>query len=178
MPFTPFHFGPALLFGVPFRRRLDFVTFLVGNVIVDVRATLVFFGMLSGPLHGPLHTYLGATLLAGVLAVGVHVCARWLPDVVGTLSSRPDSVGAVVAASVMGAWLHVTLDAILYPEMQPLTPLSGNPLYGTTSVGVVYGGCVLALGLGGVASLPVLRNWMNATGERPPNEDDSQTIDK
>lgn len=163
MPFTPFHFGPALLFGVPLRRRIDFVTFLVANVIVDVRATLVFFGVLSGRVHGPLHTYLGATLLAGVLAGGVLVCARWAPDVMEKLSSRPDSVGAVVVASVAGTWLHVTLDSMLYTDIRPFTPLSINPLYGAASFGGVYAGCVLALGLGGVASLPVLRNWMTAT---------------
>lgn len=163
MPFTPFHFGPALLFGVPLRRRLDFVTFLVGNVIVDVRATLVFFGILSGRLHGPLHTYLGATLLAGVLASGVLACARWAPDVMDRISSRPDSVGAVLLASVTGTWLHVTLDSVLYLDIRPFAPLSINPLYGMTSMIVIYAGCVLALGLGGVASLPALRNWMNAT---------------
>lgn len=162
MPFTPFHFGPALLFGVPLRRRLDFLTFLVANVVVDVRATLVFFGVLTGRIHGPLHTYIGATLLAVVLAGGVLGCARWAPDVMNRVSSRPDSVGAVVLASITGTWLHVTLDSVLYLDIQPFAPLSVNPLYGATSMGVIYAGCVLALGLGGVASLPLLHNWLSA----------------
>lgn len=163
MPFTPFHFGPALLFGVPLRRRLDFITFLIGNVIVDVRATLVFFGVLSGRLHGPLHTYLGASILAGVLAGGVLACARWAPGVMYKVSSRPDSVGAVLLASLTGTWLHVTLDSILYTDIRPLAPLTVNPLYGVTSMGVVYAGCMLALGLGGIASLPTLHRWLSAT---------------
>ncbi|RRJ32972.1 hypothetical protein [Halocatena pleomorpha] len=163
MPFTPFHFGPALLFGVPLRRRLDFVTFLIANVIVDSRATLVFFDVLSGRIHGPLHTYLGATLLAGVLAGGVIVCARWRPAVMDRISSRPGSVGAVLLASVTGTWLHVTLDSILYTDIQPFAPLSINPLYGTTSMLSIYAGCVFALGLGVVASLPTLHNWLNET---------------
>ncbi|UPM43689.1 hypothetical protein [Halocatena salina] len=163
MPFTPFHFGPALLFGVPLRRRLDFVTFLVANVIVDVRTTFVFFGILSGRLHGPLHTYLGATLLAGVLAGGVLICARLVPSVMDRIRSRPDSVGAVLLASVTGTWIHVTLDSVLYLDIQPFAPLSTNPLYGTISTGAIYAGCVFALGLGGVASLLMLRNWLSAT---------------
>lgn len=162
MPFTPFHFGPALLFGVPLRRRLDFLTFLAANVIVDVRATLVFFGVLSGRVHGPLHTYLGATLLAGVLAGGVFGCARWAPAVMDRVSSRPDSVGAVLLASITGTWFHVTLDSILYLDIRPFAPLSINPLYGATSMIVVYAGCVIALGLGVVVSLPTLNNWLSA----------------
>lgn len=161
MPFTPFHFGPALLFGVPLRRRLDFFTFLVANVVVDVRATLVFFGVLTGRIHGPLHTYIGATLLAVVLAAGVLGCARWAPGVMNRVSSRPDSVGAAVLASITGTWLHVTLDSVLYLDIRPFAPLSINPLYGATSMGVIYAGCVFALGLGVVASLPTLNNWLS-----------------
>lgn len=156
MPFTPFHLGPALLFGVLLRRRLDFIPFLVGNVVVDVRAMLVFFGLLSGRLHGPLHTYLGATVLAGVLAGCVFGATRIAPGVMNRLRSCPDSVWSVGLASVAGTWLAVTLDAILYAEMQPFAPLSGNPLHGLTSPGVVYGGCTLALVVGGIALIQVL----------------------
>lgn len=61
MPLTPFHFGPALLLEYLLRRRIDFGTFLLANVITDVRAMLVFFGVLPELLHGPFHqTYLGA----------------------------------------------------------------------------------------------------------------------
>lgn len=123
MPFTPFHFGPGFLFGYPLRRRMDFVTFLIANVIVDVRATLVFFGFLSGPLHGPLHTYLGAFVLALVLSGSVLLFFRRFPEIAQRISSRPGSVAAVVLASIAGTWLHVTLDAILYPAMEPFYPL-------------------------------------------------------
>lgn len=127
MPFTPFHFGPALLIGYPLRQRLDLATFLIANVIVDVRAMLVFFGVLSGPLHGPLHTYLGAFVLALVLAGSVLLVARRYPLLAQQVSSRPESVTAVSLASVSGTWLAVTLDAVLYPDMQPFYPLVGNP---------------------------------------------------
>jgi hypothetical protein len=60
MPVTPFHFGPALLIEYLLRRRIDLGTFLIASVITDVRAMLVFFGLLPEPLHGPFHqTYLG-----------------------------------------------------------------------------------------------------------------------
>ena len=165
MPFTPFHFGPGLLFGFPLRRRMDFVTFLIANVIVDVRATLVFFGFLSGPLHGPLHTYLGAFVLALVLAGSVHLFSRRFPSIAQRVSSRPTSVSAVGLASIAGTWSHVTLDAILYPAMQPFYPLSGNPWYGLTSPFVIYGLCTLAFLIGGgVTGASIIWNRWQASG--------------
>lgn len=165
MPFTPFHFGPGFLFGYPLRRRMDFVTFLVANVIVDMRATLVFFGVLSGPLHGPLHTYLGAFVLALVLAGGVLLVSRRFPGIAQRMSSRPESVTAVALASIAGTWLHVTLDAILYPAMQPFYPLSGNPWYGLASYFVIYGLCAFAFLIGvSVTGVSVVRKRWRATG--------------
>ncbi len=160
VPFTPFHFGPGLLVGVPLRRRLDPVTFLVANVLVDVRATLVFFNIRSGPLHGPLHTYLGALGLAVILTGSVLVVTQRIPNTTQWTGYRPASVTAVALASVAGTWLHVTLDAILYSDMQPLYPVLGNPLYGLTGTLTIYGACTLALFLGAIASVPPLwRRW-------------------
>ena len=128
MPFTPFHFGPALLFGYSLRRRMNLVTFLIANVITDVRATLVFFGVLAGPLHGSLHnTYLGAFAVALVFAGGVLLFSRQFPRLAQRMSSQSESAKAVVLASVSGTWLHTTFDAFLHPDMQPFYPLSGNP---------------------------------------------------
>ena len=36
MPFTPYHFGPGLFLGLIFLGFIDFPTFLVANIIVDV----------------------------------------------------------------------------------------------------------------------------------------------
>lgn len=144
MPFTPFHVGPSLLVGVPARRYLDLPTFVAANLVVDVRATLVFFGLLDGPLHGPLHTYAGATVVAGVLAAAaVAVHRRW-PDLVAEVSATPGNALAVALAALLGTWLHVSLDAVLYTDVSPLWPLAGNPLLGLTGPFVVYAGCVLS----------------------------------
>lgn len=148
MPLTPFHLGPALLIGYLFRRRLDLGTFLLANVVTDVRAVLVFFGLLPEPLHGPFHqTYLGAFAVALGTAGFVLLFARQWPQTARSVSTRPDSVSAVVLASVAGTWLHTTLDAFLHPDMRPFYPLFGNPLYGlaneSTSL-IIYGVCVLA----------------------------------
>lgn len=102
VPFTPFHLGPGLLVGLALRRRLDLPTFLVANVAVDARATLVFFGVLDGPLHGPLHTYAGALALSGGLAAVALAAARRFPARAATVSATPGDPRAVALAAVAG----------------------------------------------------------------------------
>jgi membrane-bound metal-dependent hydrolase YbcI (DUF457 family) len=160
MPLTPFHFGPSLLFGYLLRRRMDFLTFVVAGVILDVRAALVFVGVLSGPKHGFLHnTYLGALVVALVFAGIVLLIFRQFPSIAQQISSRPESPKAVVLASVAGTWLHVTLDAFTHSGMQPFYPLSGNPLYGLIGGVILYGLCVLAfIVFFGIVVISLVRN--------------------
>jgi membrane-bound metal-dependent hydrolase YbcI (DUF457 family) len=145
---------------------MDFLTFLVASVILDVRAVLVFFGVLSGPLHGLFHnTYLGAFVVALVFAAVVLLFSRRFPSIAQQVSSRPESVKAVVLASVAGTWLHVTLDAFLHPGMQPFYPLPGNPLYGLVGGFTLYGLCVLAfivfVGVVGIAL--IWKRWKHGS---------------
>ena len=72
MPFTPYHLGPALLFGLLFLSFMDFPTFLVANVIVDIEPFLVQTLNLNYPLHGFFHSLLGGTLVAVPLALLMH----------------------------------------------------------------------------------------------------------
>lgn len=162
MPLTPFHFGPSLLLGYPLRQRLDLGTFLVASVILDVRATLVFFGVLSGPTHGPLHhTLLGAFAVALVFAGIVLLFFRQFPTVAQLVGSRSESATAIVLASVAGIWLHVILDAFTHSGMQLFYPLSGNPLYGLIDPFLLYGLCVLAfllfVGYVGISTVRTVR---------------------
>lgn len=151
MPFTPFHLGPGLLLGLLALRWLDLPTVLVASVLVDIRAALVFFDVLTGPLHGPFHTFLGATLL-GVVLIAVSLPVRPTLDSVLAWFRLPQepSVTRIVAGACVGVWLHIVLDAILYADMAPLAPLSGNPLLGLIGVTAVYIACLVAgvLGVG------------------------------
>ena len=163
VPFTPFHFGPALLFGLLLFRRLDLPTFLAANVIVDARATLVFFDVLDGPLHGPFHAFLGSAVLGALLAGSWYALKPWFDPLLAVFRvEQPRSGRPIAAAALLGVWCHVVLDGILYPEMTPFAPLAAaNPFPGLASYGAVYGGCVLAgllgaglygLRVGGVAA--------------------------
>ena len=153
MPFTPYHLGPALLFGVLLFRWFDFPTFLAANVVVDIRAALVYLGYLDGTLHGPLHTFAIGSVLALVLSAVVYVIKPMFNRVFAPLElAQERRWRAVVAAAMVGVSLHICLDSMLYTDIRPLFPLEYNPLFGVLGSVAVYGLCLLAFVLGTVAA--------------------------
>jgi len=68
MPFTPFHLGPALFFGLLLFSAVHLPTFMVANVIVDIEPLLVLVFKLDYPLHGFFHSLLGGSIIAVVLS--------------------------------------------------------------------------------------------------------------
>jgi hypothetical protein len=150
VPFTPLHLGPALFVGLLAARWLDLPALAAASVVVDVRAALVLFGVLDGPIHGPLTTFAGATVVAAVVAPAAYQLRPSVDPLLATLGLRQHrSVGRAITGALAGAWLHVLLDAPLYGDVHPFAPLSAaNPLLGVVSPTVVYGGCAVA-GLAG-----------------------------
>lgn len=152
MPFTPFHLGPALLFGIVLFRWFDFPTFLVANVVVDIRAALVLFGYLDGRLHGPLHTFVFGTVLALVLSTSVYSSKAVLNSILAPFRLEQDKAWrSIVTAAIAGVFLHICLDSMLYTDIRPFYPTSFNPFFGLISTFDMYGLCVLALVLGVIA---------------------------
>lgn len=159
MPLTPFHLGPALVLGVVLFRWLDLPTLLAASVVIDVRAALVVFGPLDGPIHGILTTFVGGTAVAFALAAGVLALPDRLQSLLDVGRLAPTAEPApVLAGALVGTYSHVVLDSLLYSDAQPFFPLAGNPLHQTGVIFVpVYAGCLLA-GLLGIAGFG-LRWW-------------------
>ena len=65
MPFTPFHFGPSALIGLPLKRWIDIPVFVLANVVIDFEPLAVMVFRLDYPLHGYFHTL----LIGGVLGL-------------------------------------------------------------------------------------------------------------
>ncbi|RJS90002.1 hypothetical protein CW700_02355 [Candidatus Bathyarchaeota archaeon] len=148
MPFTPFHLGPALLFGLLLFPHLDLPTFLLSNVIVDLEPFLVLVLGLRWPLHGPFHSYTLGTLVA----LGTALLMLLMMPLTRPLTSlfrlpQDSSPRKVAVTSLLGLYLHLTLDAFLYSEMNLLYPLRGNPLLGLASLHAVYQFCTLCFPL-------------------------------
>ena len=160
MPFTPYHFGPAVLIGVLLFPFIDFATIVVASVILDLEPLAVIFLDLPMPLHAFFHTYLGATIVAIALSICIYPFRKYINEIVSFFGLKQDSsFRHILPAALIGTYSHVLLDSFLYVEMNPLFPLLGNPFVGILYGGFVYNLC-LALGVIGffVYLLRVLLN--------------------
>ena len=72
MPFTPYHLGPGLFFGLLLFRYLDFPAFLIANIVVDVEPFLVLAFGLHQFLH-PGEKLVGVERFFGVERNRLHV---------------------------------------------------------------------------------------------------------
>ena len=145
MPFTPYHFGPALGFGLPLRKHIHLPTFIVANVIVDVEPLLVLVLGLNYPLHGYLHTYISAIFLGIIGGYVMFLLERFFQPLYKTLlleSDRNQKQMSFILAGVSGIMLHVTLDSPLYSDITPFYPLTTNPLYNPVLTSEIYSFCV------------------------------------
>jgi len=131
MPFTHFHFGPAILIGLLAYRYLDFPTFVAANVLTDWRAALVFLGFWPPPRHSWVHTYLGSFVCALVFAAAMIYFRPYLSDVLGRFNlDSKYSNRKILFSALAGVTVHVTLDAFHHPSMNPFYPIMEKPLYG------------------------------------------------
>jgi hypothetical protein len=110
MPFTPFHLGPALFLGLLFLGFIDFPTFLVANVIVDVEPFIVLVLRLDYPLHGFFHSLLGGTLVAVPLALAMYrIRGRFSSLLSFFRLEQKVSFRSVFVASLAGVYIHILL---------------------------------------------------------------------
>jgi membrane-bound metal-dependent hydrolase YbcI (DUF457 family) len=132
MPFTPYHFGPALFFGLLFLSFIDFPTFLVANVIVDIEPFLVLALNLNYPLHGFFHSLLGGTLVGVLLALIMHrIRDKFSPLLSFFRLEQEVSFKSILVASLLGIYIHILLDSRIYTDIQPFYPSNYNPLLTT-----------------------------------------------
>ena len=132
MPFTPYHFGPALFVGLLFLGFIDFPTFLVASVIVDVEPFLVLVFNLDYPLHGLFHSFLGGTLVALPLALVIHRIRNKLSPLLSFFRlDQKVSFKSILVAALSGIYIHILLDSRIYTDIQPFYPSTYNPLLTT-----------------------------------------------
>lgn len=124
MPFTPFHLGLGLLFGLLLLRYIDFPTFLLANVVVDIEPFLVLYLDLPYPPHGLFHYFLGGTLIAFLLAIAMRYLRNALSPIMSFFRlEQRTSFKSILLASFFGVYLHIILDSRLYQDIRPFTPL-------------------------------------------------------
>ena len=128
MPFTPFHLGPALVIGIFFIYYVDFPTLLVASIILDIEPFLVLLLDLNYPLHGLFHSFLGGTLIILPLSFIMYKIRTFLDPITEFLKiEQKSSFVNMLAASTIGIYSHILLDAPLYSDIQPFFPSNFNP---------------------------------------------------
>jgi len=131
MPFTLYHWGPGLLFGLLFLTYIDLPTFLLASVIIDVEPFLVLALNLRYPVHGYLHTFLGGTVVALLLWLVMRRVREALSPFISSLRLEQEvSSSRIGLASLFGIYLHILLDSPLYSEIRPFYPFETNPVLG------------------------------------------------
>jgi membrane-bound metal-dependent hydrolase YbcI (DUF457 family) len=139
MPFTPFHFGPALFLGLLFFQLVDFPTLLIASVILDLEPFTVLLMGLDYPLHGFFHSFLGGTIAAvvlGLIMLRLGGTARGVLKPLG-LEQSP-SRQAIMLGSFLGAYSHILLDSPLYTDIRPFFPSSVNPFLASDAFAGIY----------------------------------------
>ena len=123
MPFTPYHLGPGLIVGLLFLGFIDFPTFLVASVIVDVEPFLVLTFNLNYPLHGFFHSFLGGTLVALPLTLVMYRMRDKLSPLMSFFKlDQKVSFKSILVAALSGIYIHILLDSRIYTDIQPFYP--------------------------------------------------------
>jgi hypothetical protein len=139
VPFTTFHLGPALLFGLAFSSIFDLITLLIASVIPDMESICIILfdfpetaSRLFPFLWWRVHTCCSC-------AVVVYLLRDTLTKILQEFRvSQKSSLQKVVFTSFAGVYSHVFLDSRLYRKMNTLCPLQGNPFVGIASVHIAY----------------------------------------
>lgn len=156
MPFTPFHVGPALPVKAVLDKKFSLLTFAWAQVLMDLQPLVVILTG-RGRTHGITHTFVGAAVLGGVAVVSGKYLGEWILNLL-SFGKRPSTAipwRVAILSGFVGAFSHVLMDALIYPDMTPFWPFSNESF----SIGVgsyeMIGFCVVS-GVVGLAAWGVV----------------------
>ena len=145
MPFTPFHLGPSSWIGLILFKFLDFPSFLLASVIVDVEPFAVMFFGLRYPLHGFFHSFVGGSIVAMLIALTMYSLKNVVRKFTTVFRLEQDSsFKKILWTSFLGVYFHIFLDAFLYSDIQPFYPSASNPILGLFSSSQIYFFCSMS----------------------------------
>ena len=145
MPFSPFHFGIALLIQ-SILLFLDPFSLFIGSVILDIEGITAWFILPNSfvQLHGPLHSFTLAIIVGSISGLLINLIYTLLIDYYKIENLPKFTKRVSIGSSLFGTISHVILDAFLYEEMDLFYPIEGNMLFGMFSSSEVYLFCILA----------------------------------
>jgi membrane-bound metal-dependent hydrolase YbcI (DUF457 family) len=157
IPFTPFHWGLALLIQA-IVITLDPLGLFVGSVVTDLEGIYSLIFPDSGvPLHGFMHSLAGAFLLGILVGIGSFFTHKLIQRIDFKFDNPTPftlprySLKMCLLSSFIGTFSHVLLDAFLYEDLQLcyILPVD-NPFLNLISWEIVYFLCVVCFIIGAV----------------------------
>jgi membrane-bound metal-dependent hydrolase YbcI (DUF457 family) len=144
MPFTPFHFGPHACVSLPLYRHIDVPIFISANIAIDLEPLIVMIYNFDYPLHGYCHTLLIGSFVGFVFATAAFPLRHFIREGMSfiRLPYKPTYL-KMLFSGILGAWLHILFDAVLYLDIRPFFPFQGNPLYGILTHKDMYVLCLV-----------------------------------
>lgn len=145
MPFILFHLGPSLWIGLILFKFLDFPSFLLTCITVDVEPLAVMFFGLQYPLHRFFHSFVGGSIVALLAALIMYTLRSNVRKFTNEFSLEQDSsFKKILWKSFLGICFHILFDAPLYTDIQPFYPNTSNPLFGLFSSSQIYFFCSIS----------------------------------
>jgi len=161
VPFTPFHFGPALLAKSLAPKWFSWTAFVASQIVIDLES-LYYLSRHEYPVHRALHTLVGATLVGVATALLVLGGCRLLRGAMPALERYPrlrseGAPRAILVGAIAGGVSHPLLDGLMHADVRPLEPwTAANPWLELVSLDVLHYGCLLC-GVAGVILLALRR---------------------
>jgi hypothetical protein len=134
MPFTAYHFGPSGFLGLALRKWLDLPVFMLANVVVDLEVLHhINFGHGHWPhRHWHFHSLLGGAIAGAILGTSAY----WIKPVRRFFERGMNLVRIkykanlwkMIISGVLGAWVHVVIDAIYHYDVELFWPSKARKL--------------------------------------------------
>ena len=138
MPLTPFHLGPGLFFGMLFIKYLDLISFLIGNVVLDIEPGIIVLSNIKNPYtsyshHGFFHTIIGAFMVSVAAAflldkVRSNIRIRLEKSRMVKVVEKSPSYLKIFSSLFLGTMLHIGVDSLMHYDVFPFWPSKFNPL--------------------------------------------------
>jgi hypothetical protein len=162
MPITPAHLGVGVAAKAVAREHFSIVVFGLTQVALDSEV-LWYLMRWDPPFHRFWHTYLGATIVAVVLAFVGKPASQWIKGLWNRAAARCRDADLTVriqttwvasfTGAMFGAYSHILLDSLFHSDIEPIQPWSAaNRFRGVINPHSVEIVCVV-LGIVGTAWL-------------------------
>jgi len=130
---------------------VNYVALLLSSIIIDRVPYILGILNISGPSREFRHSFLGATIISIILAILIYPFMGLINMVTKYIKlSQKSPLGVIFISCLLGTYLHVVMDSMVYDYLKPFLPFAWNPFYGIASKESLEMFCRLSFILGGL----------------------------